>query len=83
MSQDFGGGRHIVGRKNHRCEACYGLIPRGETHYLYEGMYEDEWQYWRMHEECFEAYDADGMGEFSPGDMPKPDRIKALDVKTG
>ena len=33
MSQDFGEGRHIVGRKPHHCIGCYGPIPKGETHF--------------------------------------------------
>lgn len=76
MSQDFGGGKWVVGRKLHRCTACYALIAKGESHYNYRGMYENEWQNWRMHKECFDAWDADGCEEFMPGDFPAPDRLK-------
>lgn len=78
MSQDFGGALWIRGRKRYRCDACYGPIPKGETHANYRGMYENEWQNWRMHRECYEGYSADGCGEFMPGDFPMPERIRAM-----
>jgi hypothetical protein len=77
MSQDFGDGGWVMGRKQHRCEACLGPIPKGEKHYHYQGKYDDEWQNWRMHEECHAQY-LDGGDEFWPGDMPMPDRVRVL-----
>ena len=44
----FGEGRWMVGRKDHRCEYCYGSIPQGEEFYHYRGMFDGEWQNWRM-----------------------------------
>jgi hypothetical protein len=75
MSQDFGEGRHIKGRTDHRCEACFGTIPKGVEHYHFKGQYGGDWQNWRMHEECFEKYDADGENEFFPGDSPMPEGV--------
>jgi hypothetical protein len=79
---DFGDGRYVVGRKDHRCVACYSIIPKGEDHYHYQGIYAGDWQNWRMHRECEGAYDKasreDGVYEFVSGDFPVPERISAL-----
>lgn len=75
---DFGEGRHIVARKDHRCQGCLSKIPKGEMHYQFKGAYEGEWQNWRMHEECFADWDINGCEEFMPGDLPVPDRIREL-----
>jgi hypothetical protein len=72
---DFGEGKRVVGRKGHRCAACCALIPRGERHYHYSGMYGGDWQNWRMHEECYAAYEADGCEEFVSGDYPVPPAV--------
>ncbi len=73
---DFGDGKWVVGRKDHRCEACLWVIPDKESHYQFKGMYDGEWQNWRMHRECYDAYYADDCGEFMPGDFPVPERFK-------
>ena len=78
VRQDFGSLVWVTGRKRHRCELCYGRIPRGERHAQFKGMYEGYWQNWRMHEECYNSYDADGEWEFVPGDAPVPHRVAAL-----
>ena len=79
---DFGEGGYVIGRKEYRCVACYSRITNGESHYHYRGLYEGEWQNWRMHRECEAAYDKasreDGVYEFIPGDFPAPERIAAL-----
>lgn len=75
---DFGDGNWTVGRKPHRCEYCYGPIPQGERHYQFKGIWEGEWQNWRMHKECNESYDMNGDGEFIPGDSDWPERIRKL-----
>jgi hypothetical protein len=56
MMSDFGDIIHHKGRKGHHCEWCGEPIPKGETFAHYKGMWQDEWQNWRMHEECYEAY---------------------------
>lgn len=75
---DFGEGRTLIGRKDYRCEACYAKIPKGEPHYNYRGTYGGDWQNWRMHSECYEAYEQDGFEEFISGDYPVPERIRQL-----
>lgn len=78
---DFGEGKWIVGLKKHRCEYCFGPIPKGEKHFNYRGIYSGDWQNWRMHEECFEDHSREDECEFTPGDFPMPDRVKEL-IKT-
>lgn len=73
---DFGEAKTVTGRKAHRCEACYCWIPKGEPHHHFKGMFDGEWQDWRMHDECYKSYCADGCEEFTPGDFPVPERIK-------
>lgn len=72
---DFGEGIWVIGRKPHRCDGCGAIIPKGESQYNYRGKYGGEWQNWRMHKECFDAWDADDSGEFMTGDMEVPERI--------
>jgi len=69
-----------VARKEHRCEACWGPIPKGERHAQANGMWGGEFQHWRMHEECYADFHAENPfgGEFAPGDAPVPERIKLL-----
>jgi len=43
--------------KDHRCERCGGAIPKGEIHIQGTGMWEGDWQNWRMHNECFNIGD--------------------------
>lgn len=76
---NFGETTRIVGRKEHRCEYCYGPIPKGEEHPQYKGMWQDEWQNWRMHEECYTDYMGNEPSDgFTPGDAPWPERVKQL-----
>ena len=72
---DFGDAHQIRARKRHRCVACYGPIAEGEQHWQYSGMYDGAWQHWRMHNECYAAYEADGDYEFLPGELPGPERL--------
>ena len=78
MSQDFGELTHPMARKQHRCEMCFGPIPKGEKHAQYKGMYDGDWQNWRAHEECYEGYSDEAEYEFSPGDGEMPERVKEL-----
>ena len=78
---NFGNITYPIARLEHRCEYCYGPIPKGEKHPQFKGMWDGEWQNWRMHQECYdyysrsENYPDDG---FTPGDAPVPERIKSL-----
>lgn len=76
---DFGETFHPLARKQHRCEWCYGPIPKGERHAQYRGIYDGDWQNWRMHQECYDAYVSDYPEDgFDPGGGECPDRIKQL-----
>jgi hypothetical protein len=70
---DFGDGNWIKTRKPHRCEWCGQRIEVGANAYHYKGMYDGEWQDWRMHEECQDDYALNCDGEeFSPFDNERP-----------
>jgi hypothetical protein len=77
---DFGETTEPIARKIHRCEWCAGPIPKGEKHKQFKGMWEGEWQSWKMHNECYEdASKNDAMQEgFTPGDGEMPERVRNL-----
>lgn len=78
---DFGDSSCPKARKPYRCEYCLGPIPQGERHFKWAGVYDGEWQSWRMHEECHEDWDLNSDGydnEFMAGDGEMPERVKAL-----
>ena len=77
---DFGRSEYPTAAKDHRCEYCYGRIPKGEEHVHFTGVYEGEWQNWRMHRECSDDFDSGGEFEFVPGAAEMPERVKALRV---
>lgn len=80
MRYDFGQLTLPIAQKEHRCEWCYGPIPKGEKHAQYKGMWDGDWQNWRMHNECYTiAIDDDALYDgFEPGCGEQPERIKAL-----
>ena len=55
---DFGELTHHKGRKDHRCIWCGQTIPKGESFAHYKGIWEGNWQNWRMHEECYASCDS-------------------------
>ena len=73
---DFGDSFVVIGRKEHRCEWCGQMILKGERHHQYKGKWQDEWQNWRMHNECWDDhhtnYDPDG---FSPFGNERPQKV--------
>ena len=79
MSQDFGEGAWIKGRKRHRCAGCQGPIFKSELHFQFKGKYENEWQNWRMHAECHAAQEISGDDEVS--ETPMPDRVRTIMVR--
>ena len=70
---DFGEGKWVKARKDCRCEWCGQAIKIGDRVYSYKGMWDGEWQNWRMHPECYEDHtincDSDG---FSPYEAARP-----------
>lgn len=76
---DFGDTIFPIARKEHRCEYCYGPIPKGEKHSQFKGKWGGEWQNWRMHQECYDVYLGDDpIDGFCPGDGEIPERVKSL-----
>lgn len=77
---DFGEMVHPIARKQYRCEYCLGPIPIGEKHNQFKGMWQGEWQNWRMHDECYESYNkyCDMDEGFMPGEGEVPNRIKGI-----
>lgn len=65
---DFGRSYHPKAAKNHRCEWCGETIHRGEIHYQFTGVWEGDWQNWRMHEDCFT--DSYSNGDYADGFTP-------------
>lgn len=59
---DCGGGFFIKAKKEHPCIWCHTPILKGETHYQFKGLWESEWQNWRMHSECSDAHDEETEG---------------------
>jgi hypothetical protein len=62
---DFGEGLTVKANKRHQCIWCYEPIVVGEYHHRYKGMWEGDWQDWRMHLDCIQAHyrESDGDGE--------------------
>ena len=65
---DFSNYTYPVARKNYRCEWCGQTIPKGEKHVHHKGVWESEFQDWRMHQECFD--DGTGTEEIQEGFLP-------------
>lgn len=72
---DFGDYLRPTARKTYYCEWCGQTIPAGERHHQFKGKWEGEWQNWRMHDECQAAYEAEGAGEFYPGEQERPPHV--------
>lgn len=74
---DFGDLTHPVARHAHVCEWCEREIRSGERHVRYGGMWQGEWQNWRMHEDCYDDYsNGDPFGdEFMRGDGRNSEKI--------
>lgn len=74
MSTSFGEVFWPIARKPHRCIWCYEQIEKAEKHAHFTGKWNDEFQDWRMHEECLEDYDLnyDPEDGFMPGEAQRP-----------
>lgn len=76
---DFGNHTTPKAAKDYRCEWCGEAIPKGEKHQHYVGVWDGEWQNWRMHDECYEdATDNDELQDgFSPFEHERPVKASA------
>lgn len=45
-----------VARKDHVCQECGCVIPKGTTHHLQKGVLDGSWYSWRVHSDCAELY---------------------------
>ena len=52
---DFGEMKSPRAAKQHQCTWCQEPILKGEIHKQYVGMYDGDWQNWRMHDDCLKA----------------------------
>lgn len=72
---DFGTTTHPVARKQYRCEWCGEPILQNEKHMKYAGMYQSEFQNWRMHLECERQYQLENgwlFDGFTPFENERP-----------
>lgn len=71
---DFGEMRWPIGRKDHRCEWCGETIPKATKHAQFCGVWDGEWQNWRMHSECCEdASESKALADgFTPYENERP-----------
>lgn len=65
---DFGHETHPVADRSHRCQHCIERIAPGTKHMRYVGVWQGDWQDWRMHEECLIASDhsRENMDSYDP-----------------
>ena len=77
MPSDFFAGTWPVSKKAYRCEWCGEEIKRGERHYKMAGMWEGDFQKYRMHAECAEAMFCETYygGGFSPFENDRPEIV--------
>ena len=64
---DFGEVTKPAARKAYRCIWCSEDVVKGEKHVRYAGVWQGDWQFWRMHDECYAVYDpTECPGGFEP-----------------
>lgn len=75
---EFGGYTQPVARKEYRCEWCGEKILKGEKHHKYVGMWEGDFQNWRMHSECKQDADLNGdmQDGFTPYEAERPAKME-------
>lgn len=72
---DFSNHSMLVARKEHRCEYCGEKILKGEKHIKFSGVFEGEFQNWRMHDECNTAWCATEDEYFEPLVNERPSKV--------
>ena len=76
---DFGNYQYPKAAKDHRCEWCGETIPKGEVHAKYTGMWEGDFQNWRMHQECYDVsvLNDELIDGFAPYENERPAKVSA------
>ena len=59
-------------RNNHQCAWCKGKITTQQQHLQYTGMFQGDFQDWRVHEECIDALEKSDPSE---GICPEPHEV--------
>jgi hypothetical protein len=80
---DFGEGKTVKCRKDHRCEWCGEKIPAGDQAFYYAGLWDGDWQSWYMHPECeIYSYKCDAQDGFEPfsNERPKEKKYEGIDL---
>lgn len=62
--------KHVIGRKDYRCEWCDQLIPKGEKQMYRAYHFEGDFNTGRMHLECEVAMDKSDRELISEGWLP-------------
>jgi len=65
-------------RKFHQCECCYYVIERGCMYCKQTGVWEGNYFTNRYHQECWDALNADGNFEFTPGGGDPPEGARSF-----
>lgn len=75
---DFGNLKHPKAVKDYRCEWCGEPILKGEIHSQYTGVWEGDWQNWRMHQECYDigARYGEIQEGFNPFENERPEKTE-------
>lgn len=60
--------RWPISLKDHRCEWCYEPIKAQEQHAHFIGVFQGDFQDWRMHKDCYA--DADNSDSLEDGFIP-------------
>jgi|SRR5579872_4785951 len=74
----FGETTWPTARKEHRCDLCYGPIPKGEKYSRWRGVFDGEWQDNAMHLECASSFSDEWQWEYISGEGDMPERIAKL-----
>lgn len=72
---NFGEDKKVIARKKYQCEWCLESIEVKEKHHHYKGMWDEDWQNWRMHVECYAEANKDPyilQDGFTPGEGTRP-----------
>ena len=72
---DFSNHTQPVARKDHRCEYCGEMILKDEKHMKFSGVYEGEFQNWRMHTECYDGWQNSNDEYFEPFSNERPIKV--------